>query len=74
MELKELDMHCGNCGIIDYCTSDEDTIYYPCIDNRIKNLTEEEYEKFACSLKYNNRRELQEKVAEIVSRGVYKNE
>ena len=65
MKLKELDMRCGDCGIIDYCTS-EQTGFYPCNDRRLSELTEEEYENFACTLKYKNRRHLQEKVAKII--------
>ncbi len=41
MLMNELDMHCGNCTIIDYCNDYEDTP--PCSQPRFENV---EVDKF----------------------------
>jgi hypothetical protein len=41
MKLKELDMKCGECEIIDHCNNHQDTP--PCAQPRLENLTVEQF-------------------------------
>jgi len=45
MKVGDLNMHCGECHIIDFCNDYEDTP--PCAQMRFKNITVNEYLKAA---------------------------
>ena len=47
MKIGKLDMHCGECRIIDYCCHGNATGYAICTDSRFKDVDEEVYSKIA---------------------------
>jgi hypothetical protein len=49
MKIGELDMHCGNCGVIDYCTEPYEAPGLCCIEG-LEDVEEEEYIRLAESL------------------------
>ena len=49
MRIGELDDHCGNCKIIDYCTEPFETPHL-CIYDELKDVKEETYLKIADSI------------------------
>ena len=46
MKIGELDMHCGNCGVIDYCTEPYETPALCCI-SALADISEEKYIQLA---------------------------
>lgn len=46
MKIGELDQHCGNCSIIDYCAKPFDDLCL-CTDNRLAEVEEERYIELA---------------------------
>lgn len=45
MKIKDLDQHCGECAVIDYCGNAYG--YCICTDERFSEMPEEEYQKYA---------------------------
>jgi len=45
MKIKELDQHCGDCGVVEYCGNPFG--YCLCHDERFQDLDDEEYRKMA---------------------------
>lgn len=46
MKIGELDMHCGNCGVIDYCTEPFETPAL-CRVSALADVSEEDYIQLA---------------------------
>lgn len=61
MKLGELDCHCDNCAIIDYCNDYDDTP--PCEQPRFENVDEDIFIKLAETSEYGDINELLDDVA-----------
>lgn len=53
MKIGDLNMHCDNCDIIDYCNNYEDTP--PCAQGRFKNVDTSEFLILAETSKYSSK-------------------
>lgn len=50
MKVGDLNMHCGECDIIDFCNDYEDTP--PCAQSRFENVTVSEYLNTASTIDF----------------------
>lgn len=57
LKIGELDMHCGECSIIDYCDKPFSDIAI-CCEERFKNIGEKQFLFLAESSKKSNKKEL----------------
>ena len=70
MKLSELGMHCGECEIIDYCNSFEDTP--PCAQPRFENMDTKTFLKLAESSKRISANAILNDVARKMGKGEWK--
>lgn len=66
MKIGELDMHCGDCGVIDYCTEPYETPAL-CRVNSLADIAEEKYIQLAENI---TSAEIEEKQRQYQKNGV----
>ena len=66
MKIGELDMHCGDCGVIDYCTEPYETPALCCVSS-LADVSEEKYIQLAEEITLD---QINEKQRQYVENGV----
>lgn len=72
MKIGQLDMHCGNCNVIDYCAEPFDELCL-CTRADLQDIEEDEYIKMAEEIQQGSKRYVSnEKMADRICRNVRK--
>lgn len=72
MKIGQLDQHCGNCSIVEYCAEPFDALCL-CEKEDLENIEESEYIKMAEEIQSRNRRYVSnKKMADRICKAVRK--
>lgn len=72
MKIGQLDQHCGNCSIVEYCAEPFDDLCL-CAREDLENIEESEYIKMANEIQLRNKRNISnKKMADRICKAIRK--